>query len=176
VGEPVAAVMRWRVSHRADPPAVRLADRHYSRQAIGSPQFVPPGRCVVLVTPTADALWVTSWPYADWVRHAWGGAWVCSLFRNESPHRSSDLIREAVAATCWVWPTVPALGMVTFIDAEKIRPKRDPGRCFRRAGFLQADPPRTVGGLIALQLAPTAMPAAEPPLGAQFWLMEGLDA
>jgi hypothetical protein len=164
--------MRWRLSHRADPTAVRLADRHYSRQAIGSPQFVPPGRCVVLVTPAGDALWVTAWPYAEWVRHHWAGAWVCSLFRNESPHLSSDLIREAVAATCWVWPTMPALGMVTFIDAEKIRRKRDPGRCFRRAGFSLADPPRTAGGLIALQLAPMAMPTAVPPIGAQFWLME----
>jgi hypothetical protein len=168
--------MRWRVSHRADPPAVRLADRHYSRQAIGSPQFVPPGRCLVFLTESSDALWVTTWPYAEWVRHRWAGAWVCSLFRNESPHRSSELIREAVAATCWTWPDPPALGMVTFIDAEKIRRKRDPGRCFRRAGFLPAVPPRTAAGLIALQLVPKAMPAAEPPIGAQFELMARQEA
>ena len=47
----------WSVSHRADPWACRMADRHYNRQKIGSPQFVPPGRCVVLRQP--QALWVT---------------------------------------------------------------------------------------------------------------------
>ena len=35
-------------SHRADPEVVPLADRHYNRQKIGSPQFAPPGRCLVL--------------------------------------------------------------------------------------------------------------------------------
>jgi hypothetical protein len=61
--------MRWYLSHRADPRALVLADRHYNRQKIGSPQFVPPGRCLVLLTRNADALWVTSWPYAEYVRH-----------------------------------------------------------------------------------------------------------
>lgn len=37
----------WALSHRADARALPIADRHYNRQKIGSPQFVPPGRCVV---------------------------------------------------------------------------------------------------------------------------------
>ena len=41
--------MNWRLSHRADPEARVLADRHYNRQKPGTPQFVPPGRCLVLV-------------------------------------------------------------------------------------------------------------------------------
>ena len=65
--------MRWRLSHKADPLAVPLADRHYNRRAIGSPQFVPPGAAVVLVTESADALWITSMPFAEYVRHAWAG-------------------------------------------------------------------------------------------------------
>ncbi len=148
--------MRWQLSHRADPPAAALADRHYSRQKIGSPQFVPPGRCLVLLTEGADALWVTSWPYAEWAKHRWAGAWVCSLFRNESSHLSSELIREAVAATRWAYPATPALGMITFIDRAKVRRKRDWGRCYRRAGFHPVG--ETVGGLIALQLLPGEMP------------------
>lgn len=32
----------WRLSWRADPRALPLADRHYNRQKIGSAQFVPP--------------------------------------------------------------------------------------------------------------------------------------
>ncbi len=39
--------MIWHISHRADPFARDIADRHYNRQKIGSPQFVPPGRCLV---------------------------------------------------------------------------------------------------------------------------------
>jgi hypothetical protein len=34
--------MNWRMSHRADPLALPLADRHYNRQKPGSPQFMPP--------------------------------------------------------------------------------------------------------------------------------------
>ena len=125
--------MRWELSHRADPLAAVIADRHYSRQTIGSPQFVPPGRCLVLRKP--DAYWVTSWPFAEYVKHQWAGAWVCSAFRNEGPDLSSELVREAVAATRWYWPEVPALGMVTFVDAGRVRHKRDPGRCYLKAGF-----------------------------------------
>jgi hypothetical protein len=158
----------WRLSHRADPEAAGYADRHYSRQKPGSPQFVPPGRCLVLVTD--GAYWVTSWPFAEYVRHQWAGAWVCSAFRNEGTGLSSDLIRQAVAATRWRWPDVPDLGMVTFVDPAKVRRKRDPGRCFRRAGFRPIG--QTKGGLVALQLLPVAFPDPCPPLNAALRLLE----
>jgi hypothetical protein len=125
--------------------------------------MMPPGRCIVLVTPNADALWGTSWPFAEYVRHAWPGAWVCTIFRNESEHLSSDLIREAIAATRYLWPDVPDLGMITFVWAKKVRHKRDPGRCFLRAGFRFAG--MTKGGQHAFQLLPAEMPEAVPPLG-----------
>jgi hypothetical protein len=126
---------RWQRSHRFDARALPLADRHYNRRKVGSPQFVPPGRCVVLLTEGADALWVTSWPFAAFVRHAWPGAWVCSCFRNESAHLSSELITEAVAVTRFLFGEPPALGIVTFVNREKTRRKRDPGRCYRKAGL-----------------------------------------
>jgi hypothetical protein len=152
----------WCRSNRADPRALPLADRHYNRQKVGSPQFVPPGRCLVLLTDDADALWVTSWPIATYVRHAWAGAMVCSLFRREPtcPHRASDLIAAAVAATRAHWPDLPALGMVTFVDPVKTRRKRDPGRCYRRAGWEPVG--QTKGGLVALQLLPANFPLATP--------------
>jgi hypothetical protein len=78
-----------RFSWRTDPLARVLADRHYNRQSVGAQDFAPPGRCLVLRTPAADAFWITSWPFAEYVQHAWAGAWVCSAFRNESPARSS---------------------------------------------------------------------------------------
>jgi hypothetical protein len=157
--------MLWQLSDRADPLVVPLADRHYNRQKGGSPQFVPPGACVVLRTPEADAFWITSWPRAEYVQHAWAGAWICTAFRNESEHLSSDLIKDAVAATLAVWPEPPPPGLVTFVDAAKTRRKRDPGRCFRRAGFVHVG--FTKGGLYALQLPPSAMPLPVPALGTQ---------
>jgi hypothetical protein len=160
--------MLWHLSYRADPRAARLADRHYSRQSIGSPQFVPPGRCVVLLTESADAYWVTSWPFAEYVKHEWAGAWICSAFRNESEHLSSGLITQAVAATRAVWPTVPQLGMVTFVHTGKVRKKRDWGRCFRKAGFQPCG--WTKGGLFALQLLPDDMPEPALPHGSQLTL------
>ncbi len=124
----------WRLSHRFDPEVVPMADRHYNRQTPGSPQFVPPGRCLVLKRP--GAFWVTSWQREDLAKHEWAGAWVCSAFRRESGPRASELIVAAVQATLWRWPSGPDRhGMVTFVDPSAIRHKRDPGRCFRRAGF-----------------------------------------
>src|SRR4051794_38203099 len=160
--------MRWRLSHRADPSALALADRHYNRQKPGTPQFVPPGRCVVLLTEACDALWISSWPFPEYVKHAWAGAWINSCFRNESPHLSSELILEAISATRDVWPDVPDLGMVTFVDAEKTRRKRDPGRCYRRAGFHHVG--FTAGGLYTFQLPPGEMPEARKAIGTQMGL------
>lgn len=161
---------RWVLSHRADREAVAIADRHYNRQKVGSPQFVPPGRCVVLKSVCGKALWVTSWPFAKYVKHEWAGAWVNSLFRNEGqPHLvSSELILEAIAVTRSIWEP-PPLGMVTFVDAGKTRKKRDPGRCYRKAGFKHVG--FTKGGLWAFQLLPEQMPAAALP-GARAPLFE----
>jgi hypothetical protein len=155
----------WQLSDRADPVAKRLADRHYNRQTPESPQFVPPGRCLVLRTPEGDAFWITSWPIAEYVRHAWAGAWVCSAFRNESAHLSSDLIRAACAASLAAFGFPPTLGMVTFVNRDKVRRKRDPGRCFLRAGFEYAG--ETKGGLVSLRLDPSRFPAALPALNSQ---------
>ena len=161
--------VNWYKSHRADPRAAAIADRHYNRQKIGTPQFVPPGRCLVLLTEDADALWVTSWPFAEYVKHAWAGAWVCSCFRNESALLSSELIRQAVAATRFYWGEPPTLGMITFVGSTKVRRKRDWGRCYRKAGFTHVG--FTAGGLVALQLLPVAMPAPEPAHGSQLQLI-----
>jgi hypothetical protein len=150
----------WQRSTRGDKRALPLADRHYNRQKPGTPQFVPPGKCLVLLTPEAGALWVTSWPKAEYTKHAWAGAWVNSLFRNERRdlYLASDLIREAVAITRGYWGDAPALGMVTFVDAEEVKHKRDPGRCYKKAGF------KLVGrtkeeDLLVWQLLPADMPA-----------------
>lgn len=131
----------WQPSHRADQEARVIADRHYNRQKVGSSQFVPPGRCMVL--KRKGAFWVTSFPFARYVKHEWAGAWVCSAFRRESGPLASDLIIEAVARTVqyhldtpsWAKDDLPRLGMITFIDPTKVKNKADFGYCYRKAGF-----------------------------------------
>jgi hypothetical protein len=165
--------MLWMVTNQVDTAGARLADRHYSRRTPGSRQFVPAGRHLVLRTEPGDAVWVTSWPTMGYNPHGvapwWTGAWICALFRNESKTLSSVLVRQAVSATRWKYPDTPALGMVTFIDASKVRAKRDPGRCYRKAGFSAAG--KTGNGLVILQLRPESMPEPEAPFTRQLELV-----
>lgn len=155
--------MIWRLSHRADKAALLLADRHYNRRKIGSPQFVPPGRCVVLLAQDGQALWVTSYPFAEYVKHAWAGAWVNSLFRREGgEHQASEMIREAVAVTRSVWEP-PELGMITFVDPKHVPPTKVHGEdvygwSYGKAGFRHVG--FTKAGLWAWQLLPSNMPEA----------------
>lgn len=163
----------WSLSTRFDPAPRALADRHYNRQKVGSPQFVPPGRCLVLYGEHdgGRAFWVTSWPFAEYVRHAWAGAWVCSAFRNEGLGLSSELIRDAIAATSWKWPDTPDVGglaMITFVDRSKTKPKRDPGYCYLMAGFESVG--HSKGGLVALGIRRENLPEAKEPNGAQMVL------
>ena len=163
--KPAAADQPWHLSHRADPAAKRLADRHYNRQKPESAQFAPPGSCIVLLTADASAFWITSAPLAQFVKHAWAGAWVCSAFRSEGAGQASELIRKAVAASIAHYGTPPSLGMVTFIDRDRVRPimvrgVRTWGWTWRKAGFVDAG--ETKGGLLAMQLRPFDMPAALP--------------
>jgi hypothetical protein len=149
--------MNWKLSHRADPRANALAKRHYSCQTPDSPQFVKPGRCMVLGLAVPGqyeygAVWVTSWPYPHLVKHDWPDAWDNSLFRNESTVLSSELILEALAVTRW-YRTVaakwmpygePSLGVVTMIDPAHVpgyvkRGKEGPelswGYSYQQLGF-----------------------------------------
>ena len=159
--------MRWQWSHRADKQSLALADRHYNRQKPGAPQFVPPGRCCVLYsrTATGEAFWVTSWPFAQYVKHAWAGDWVCTAFRNEGAGRASELIREAGAASLAFFG--PSPGLITFIDRRKVTPIKVRGvpvwgRTYLLAGFTVAG--ETKGGLLALRLRSEDMPKARPAL------------
>lgn len=166
--------MIWNLSHRADQSALPIADRHYNRQKPGTPQFVPPGRCLVLLA--ASALWVTSWPFAEYTKHAWPGAWVNSCFRKECDGKASDYIRQAISATVWKWPDVPSLGMVTFIDPAEVAPRKIRnrstwGHAYFEAGFKHVG--YTKAGLWAFQMLPHEMPGAVPPIGAQLTLAGG---
>lgn len=169
--------MRWCLSHRADPASREIADRHYNRQSIGAIQFVPPGRCLVLraETATGKALWITSWPFAKYTKHAYAGAWICTAFRNEGAGVASELIGEAIAATRHWFGDPPELGMVTFLNRKHVKPIKvrgevTYGRTWRLAGFESV--PETKGGLLAFQCPPNRMPEAKPFAGYQMPLFD----
>lgn len=110
------------------------------------------------------ALWVSSWPFEQFTHHEWAGAWMNTLFRNEGGGLSSTLIRAAVAATRTQWGDPPDLGMVTFVDASQVRHKRDPGRCYRKAGFRLVGETKT-RVLLAFQMLPEDMPPPSAVIG-----------
>lgn len=153
----------WQRSGRFDPAAVAIADRHYNRQKPGTPQFMPPGSCRVLISENRKAVFGLSFPKAEFVKHAWAGAWVCSIFRNEDAGPlASDMIRQAMSIMQSEYE-VPALGCITFVDPKKVpgilvRGERVKGFCFMKAGFQAVG--ETKKGLIAWQMLPREMPAA----------------
>lgn len=159
----------WRRSHRFDLPARLLADRHYSRQKPGSPQFMPAGSCRVLVANNHKAVFGLSFPKAEFVKHAWAGAWIVSIFRNEEAGPlASQMIREAMAHMRTEYD-LPDIGCVTFVDPKKVRGvmergERIKGFCFKRAGFRAVG--ETKKGLIAWQMLPSEMPPAQAIAGA----------
>lgn len=163
--------MIWKLSHSADATARDIADRHYNRQKPGSLRFVPPGSCVVFLSLDDRATWATSWPFAEYVKHEWAGAWVNSLFRNEGDGCASEMIRQAVAATRWFYGQPPDLGMVTFIDATKVKPTMVRGlptwgMTYVKAGFHYVGMTKS-NFLLAFQLLPKDMPEPEPPINGQ---------
>lgn len=126
---------RWRVIGKFDPRAARLADGHYSRRKVGSPQFMPPGQTLILMTD--DGLAVFGW----WRPHPSSGiramnnldGWTCTIFRNTGPHRSSDLILEAEKELLARYDIGPD-GMLTYVWDRKVA-SVNPGYCFKMAGW-----------------------------------------
>jgi len=162
---------------------------------------MPPGSCCVFGVEVPGryeyaALWGTSAPLAEYVRHKWAGAWVCTIFRNESTLPGVQLIREAVAATLAYYGEPPLLGMVTMVDPRVIegtfrRTSAGAELCwgysFQRAGFRVAICPDhmirvddcqachglTKDGKVVLQLLPCDMPEPSRAIVAQRSLLDG---
>jgi hypothetical protein len=163
--------MRWEHCTPFDSRALALANRHYPREKPESPQFLMPGRKIVLVTPAGDALWAVCYPRH--AQHEWPGTWWNTAFRNENRGAlSSELVREAIAATrylarvIYAWGEPPELEhpVITMIDEQAVRPKRDPGRCYLRAGF-EPIGRTSERDYLVLGIAGAKLPAAAPPLG-----------
>ena len=89
---------------------------------------------------------------------------MCSIFRNEGPDLSSELIREACAITRFFWTIEADPWIITFVDPAKVRRKRDAGRCFLRAGFTRVGTTKK-SGLLVFGLCASDVPDPMPPRG-----------
>ena len=123
----------WHEAKDGNADARELFDRHYSRYRYKDGRkpklFCGPGEKMVLLTEAADALFV--WRK---FRSADGQQGVnCAVFRNESPHLSSDMILDAEEIAWLRWPQTR---LFTYVKAEAIA-SRNPGYCFKRAGWRQ---------------------------------------
>lgn len=125
--------MMWRISHKFDPRAASLADRHYSRRKPGSPQFMPPGQTLVLLADDAVFGWWRPHPRSG-IRAMNGlDGWTCTIFRNEGPVLSSQLILAAEAILIAEHDVGPD-GLLTYVFDAKVR-SPNPGACFKAAGW-----------------------------------------
>lgn len=121
----------WFAVRDGDPRALSLYVRHYSARKNGPsslPTFCGPGEKIVLLTPQADALFI--WRL-ERHRHDNQTGINCAVFRNESPHRASDMIREAMDIA---WRRWPGERLFTYVWDSKVK-SVNPGYCFKRAGW-----------------------------------------
>lgn len=113
-----------------DRECAMLADRHYSRRTVGARQFAYSGRKLVLRDALGTVVFV--WMYPELALRMDGQAgYNCSIFRNESARRSSEIILEAEA---WAFEKWGPNRLYTYIDPAKVK-SRNPGYCFKVAGW-----------------------------------------
>lgn len=143
----------WLASWRSDPRAAALYRRHYSAEknakaGLRDLNFMGPGETMVLLSSDCSAVFA-------WQRNVGGprldgqAGICCTLFRNEGTILSSELIREADDLA---WRRWPGERHFTYVNAGKVRRKRDPGRCFLRADWRYAGASKS--GLLLLERLP----------------------
>lgn len=133
----------WHIVGKAERDAASLADRHYSRRKIGSPQFMPPGQTMVMLGLMHDAVFGWWRPHPRSGIKAMNGldGWTCSIFRNESQQLSSELVLQAESHLRAMHDCGPD-GMLTYVwDKKVVRDKGyrklpQPGHCFLMAGWI----------------------------------------
>lgn len=133
----------WKHVHHLDGRARVLADRHYSRQTPGAREIAPPGNKIVLLGMHDDALWVSHRPdpTSGIGRSDGFSYWDNPYFRNESSELASDLIKDAIAITLYLWrETLPVDGFHSFVNPRHVKPTKRRGElvygyCFMKAGF-----------------------------------------
>lgn len=126
----------WQRVTKFDREAVALADRHYSRRKIGSPQFMPPGQTVVLRVPGEPTVWGWWRPHPSHSLTAMNGlnGWTCTIFRNESKILSSLLVLDAEDCFSEFGLDVGPDGLLTYVWDKRVK-SRNPGFCYKLAGW-----------------------------------------
>ncbi len=151
----------WSQVKDGNPVCFELFRRHYSfnrkrdqmsfwREGSDS-LFVGPGEKMVLLSEDERAMFV----WRKYISDDGQAGVNCAVFRNEMPRpravESSDLIR---MADDLAWERWPGERLYTYVDPRRTRRKRDPGRCFLRAGWRPGTPEWTKGGLRILECPP----------------------
>lgn len=181
--------MRWIETDKGDPAARELADRHYTRQSIGARMFTRPGYNQVLIAEQANgrrAVFV--WWRPKWESGIKGTERFdrlrcieCTIFRNETRFRSSDLILEAISCLL-TWDRANDTdwkdGIITAVNSIKTSGGRSisspPGMCFRAAGFRPFGHAPSKRADIWLRYNNPLPPAIAPDISARLFLRGGM--
>jgi hypothetical protein len=137
----------WFQVRDGDCQAVALFQRHYScrkRKTRGNKaRFAGVGETLVLISADADALFV--WRKERYRLDGQEGI-NCAVFRNESTHRSSAMICEAMQLAWKKWADDR---LFTFVNPQRIA-STNPGYCFQCAGWNKCG--KSKSGLVILEV------------------------
>jgi len=149
----------WIQIRDANDSARQIFDRHYSRYHYADgrkpAKFIGPGEYLLLMTRDADAIF--SW--RKFISADGQQGVNCAIFRNEGVAyaSSSELIKEAMRLA---WERWPGERLFTYINPRAVRRKRDPGRCFIRAGWKQCGVTKA-RKLLIFEVLPDVRPSPE---------------
>ena len=129
----------WQQVGKFDPRTADLADRHYSRRKVGSPQFMPPGQTLILLSHDERAVFGWWRPHPASGLQSMNGldGWTCTIFRNESSVLASLLILDAEEALYRTGHDIGPDGLLTYVWDSRVR-SVNPGFCFKQAGWQRA--------------------------------------
>lgn len=126
----------WQRINKFDPRGAALADEHYSRRKVGSPQWMPPGETLNLLSGDGRALFGWWRPHPESGLQAMNGldGWTCTIFRNVGDVKSSLLILRAEEALVDLGRGCGPSGMLTYVWDKRVA-SPNPGYCFKMAGW-----------------------------------------
>lgn len=142
----------WWITKDGDVDCLALYERHYSayqyRDGRVRNRFTGPGQRIVLRTESGDAMFV----WRNFIDASGQVGINCAVFRNESPHKSSELIRQADAIADAVWPDSRHY---TYVNPARVK-SENPGFCFIAAGWRRLPLRTKRRGLMILERQPIA--------------------
>lgn len=152
----VTEIGYWMPIKDGDPRAFAIYKRHYTykpyrdgrRQLHGYRNrflIAGPGEVMMLLGVDERALFV----WRKFIDDSGQQGVNCAVFRNESEHRASTLIREAVDLA---WQRWPGARLYTYVNAAKLSGSL-PGFCFLAARWRHCG--ETAGGLLIFERLPT---------------------